>query len=103
MNDKLLKKIKKKLQLCCLICLIAVFHINRINIIIKMILKREVYFLFIFVLCLSTLLSAQEQYCSHPIFCNQTILEAVSNSNLFQSDFKEFVDLVLKVPVETAL
>jgi len=100
MNDKLLKKIIKNLQLCCLI---VVFHINRINIIIKMILKREVYFLFIFVLCLSTLLSAQEQYCSHPIFCNQTILEAVSNSNLFQSDFKEFVDLVLKVPVETAL
>jgi alpha,alpha-trehalase len=46
---------------------------------------------------------AQAQYCSHPVFCNETILEAVSKSTLFQKDFKEFVDLVLTVPVEKAL
>ena len=59
-----------------------------------------------FILILGIILSlltvfgtAQQQYCSHPIFCNQTILQAISDSNLFQNDFKEFVDLVLKVPV----
>lgn len=32
--------------------------------------------------------TVQQQYCSHPIFCNQTILQAISDSNLFQNDFK---------------
>ena len=40
--------------------------------------------------------------CSHPIFCSQSILEAVSRSNYF-SDSKTFVDLILKVPIEIAL
>lgn len=40
--------------------------------------------------------------CTHPIFCNQTILKAVSKSNLFL-DSKAFVDLVLKIPVEEAI
>lgn len=48
---------------------------------------------------LTVLCTAQQQYCSHPIFCNSKILQAISDSNLFQNDFKEFVDLVLKVPV----
>jgi len=40
--------------------------------------------------------------CTHPIFCSVPILEAIAKSNIF-TDSKTFVDLVLKVPVETAL
>lgn len=36
--------------------------------------------------------------CQHPIFCNDTILTAVANSNYFQ-DSKTFVDLTLTVPI----
>jgi hypothetical protein len=64
--------------------------------------KHSPKFYTIFLIILPLLLvfgTAQQQYCSHPIFCNQTILQTISDSNLFQSDFKEFVDLVLKVPV----
>lgn len=42
------------------------------------------------------------QQCNHPIFCSESILKAVANSEIF-SDSKSFVDLILKVPVETAL
>ena len=38
----------------------------------------------------------------HPIFCNETILTAVAQSNIFE-DSKTFVDLVLKVSIEEAL
>ena len=68
-----------------------------------MIIKKSLVTLFILGLSLVTGTLTQLQDCSHPIFCNQTILEAVSNSVLFQNDFKEFVDLVLKVPVEEVL
>ena len=40
--------------------------------------------------------------CTHPVFCSYPILQAIANSNLF-ADSKSFVDLVLKVPLETAL
>ena len=36
--------------------------------------------------------------CNHPIFCNDTILTAIANSNLFP-DSKTFVDLTLTVPI----
>lgn len=51
---------------------------------------------------LTCLLVVTEQQCKHPIFCSEPILKAISNANLFD-DSKTFVDLVLKVPVETAL
>lgn len=54
------------------------------------------------ILILIALLAVAEQQCKHPIFCSEPILKAISNSNLFP-DSKTFVDLVLKVPVETAL
>jgi hypothetical protein len=40
--------------------------------------------------------------CTHTIFCSEPILKAISASNIFP-DSKSFVDLVLKVPVNTAL
>jgi hypothetical protein len=50
-------------------------------------------------ICLIVLAFAQ---CTHPIFCSPTILQAIAKSNLFP-DSKTFVDLVLTVPVQTAL
>jgi alpha,alpha-trehalase len=40
--------------------------------------------------------------CTHPVFCSEPILAAVAKANIFP-DSKSFVDLVLAVPVETAL
>lgn len=40
--------------------------------------------------------------CHHPIFCNDTILTAVANSNYFQ-DSKTFVDLTLTVSIQEAI
>lgn len=42
------------------------------------------------------------QQCTHPVFCSEPILKAIAKSNIFE-DSKTFVDLVLKVPVNTAL
>lgn len=47
---------------------------------------------------LFTLMKA-DMYCDHPIFCNQDILSAVADSHYYK-DSKEFVDQVLKVPIE---
>lgn len=43
-----------------------------------------------------------ESQCSHPIFCNETILAAVADKKLV-NDSKDFVDMVLKVPIDEAL
>ena len=40
--------------------------------------------------------------CTHPIFCNTDILNAVSNSTFFP-DSKTFTDQVLLVPIDKAL
>lgn len=40
--------------------------------------------------------------CSHPIFCNDSILQAAADSGLFQ-DSKTFVDLTLKAPISQVL
>lgn len=36
--------------------------------------------------------------CQHPVFCNQTILQAVSESSYF-ADSKTFVDSILTAPI----
>lgn len=43
-----------------------------------------------------------DKSCNHPIFCNNDILQAAADSNLFQ-DSKTFVDLTLKAPVDEVL
>ena len=47
-------------------------------------------------------LTVTYQQCTHPVFCSEPILKAIAKANLFE-DSKTFVDLVLKVPVNTAL
>lgn len=47
-------------------------------------------------------LTVAYQQCTHQIFCSEPILKAIAKANLFD-DSKTFVDLVLKVPVNTAL
>lgn len=47
-------------------------------------------------------LTVTYQQCTHQIFCSEPILKAIAKANLFD-DSKTFVDLVLKVPVNTAL
>lgn len=47
-------------------------------------------------------LTVTYQQCTHQIFCSEPILKAIAKANLFE-DSKTFVDLVLKVPVNTAL
>lgn len=65
-----------------------------------MLFKNNTKIFFILIISLLYIQSfTQNQYCNHRVFCNEKILKAISDSQLFQNDFKEFVDLVLKVPI----
>ena len=59
---------------------------------------------FLIIACTMVLVAipANSKGCQHSIFCNETILTKVAESNYFE-DSKTFVDLVLTVPVEEAL
>lgn len=58
----------------------------------------------VLVICLTvaTALSAATPGCTHPIFCNETILAAIANSTYFP-DSKTFVDSILTVEINQAL
>lgn len=56
----------------------------------------------IFLILISGLFQISNHLCTHPVFCSDAILKAISESNLFP-DSKTFVDLPLKVPVDEAL
>lgn len=70
-----------------------IFYINSIKLMTKPFIRLAIFTILI------QLLVGQ---CTHPIFCSPPILESIARSNIFK-DSKTFVDLVLKVPVETAL
>lgn len=46
----------------------------------------------------TTALKQVDKGCNHPIFCNDSILQAAADSGLFE-DSKTFVDLTLKAPI----
>lgn len=59
-------------------------------------MKKE--FLLFTIIAISLSLKISAPGCTHPIFCNDTILTAVAKSNYFK-DSKTFVDQILKIPV----
>lgn len=50
------------------------------------------------IMLIASTMSKSAPGCQHPIFCNDTILTAVANSNYF-ADSKTFVDLTLTVSI----